>query len=214
MNSEMNSCLMLAVNLETPVSLGCVFDSKDLKDTGIELDSHITLLYAAGKELDKDQLLKETKHLIGERIIEFMDLLKEEHLFKVLDYFTLDSFENDSDYIVLKLKPEKEEIFNDLRVINKGLRIAYDVDSEFKTFSPHITLAELKPGTAKKYLESEKLNLILEESYFDFDDLVLSYGKANEVNDRKQYFLTNFNCVDRYFRIFNLKKELEELYEE
>ena len=40
----LNSCLMLAVNLDTPVSLGCIFDEEDLKDTGIELDSHITLL--------------------------------------------------------------------------------------------------------------------------------------------------------------------------
>ena len=40
--NEINSCLMLAMNLSTPVSLGCVFKEEDLKDTGVELDSHIT----------------------------------------------------------------------------------------------------------------------------------------------------------------------------
>ena len=42
MDKEINSCLMLAMNLSTPVSLGCVFKESDLKDTGVELDSHIT----------------------------------------------------------------------------------------------------------------------------------------------------------------------------
>ena len=33
--NEINSCLMLAMNLSTPVSLGCVFEESDLKDTGV-----------------------------------------------------------------------------------------------------------------------------------------------------------------------------------
>ena len=93
-----NSCLMLAVKLDTPVNLGCVFDSEDLKDTGIELDSHITLLYAQGKELPRYDLMNDVKTILGEQTIEFMDLLKEEHDYNLLDYFHIDSFENDSDY--------------------------------------------------------------------------------------------------------------------
>ena len=41
-----SSCLMLAASLNTPVSLGAIFEANDLKDTGIEYDSHITVLYA------------------------------------------------------------------------------------------------------------------------------------------------------------------------
>ena len=48
---NMNSCVMLAANLSTPVLLNCVFDSGDLKDTGIQYDSHVTLLYARDKKL-------------------------------------------------------------------------------------------------------------------------------------------------------------------
>lgn len=207
-----NSCLMLAVKLDTPVNLGCVFDSEDLKDTGIELDSHITLLYAKGKELPKDNLMEDIKTILGERTVEFMDLLKEEHEYNILDFFHIDSFENNSDYLVLKLNEDKKELFNDLFLINKGIRIKYDVAVDFDNYSPHITLAELKPGTVQKYKESDKLLLILENTLFDFDDIILSYGKSNEVDDRKQYHLTNFNSISRFFRLYNEKKELEELF--
>ena len=214
MSELMNSCLMLAVNLDTPVNLGCVFDSEDLKDTGIELDSHITLLYAQGKELPKQNLLEDVKTILGERTIEFMDMLKNEHEYRVLDFFHLSSFENDSDYVVLKLNEDKRELFNDLFLINKGLRIKYDVSIDFDNYSPHITLAELKPGTAKKYLESEKLNIVLEDTYLDFYDIILSYGTSNDVKDRKQYHLTSFNSLPRYFKLFNEERELEALLKE
>jgi hypothetical protein len=202
---------MLAVNLDTPVNLGCVFDSEDLKDTGIELDSHITLLYAQGKELPKQDLLSDIKTILGEKTVEFMNLLENEHDYKVLDYFHLSSFENDSDYVVLKLNEDKKDLFNDLFLINKGLRIKYDVSVEFDNYSPHITLAELKPGMAKKYMDSEKLNMILEDTYLDFYDIILSYGSSNEVKDRKQYHLTSYNSLPRYFKMFNEERELETL---
>ena len=211
MSELMNSCLMLAVNLDTPVNLGCVFDSEDLKDTGIELDSHITLLYAQGKELPRQDLLSDIKTILGEKTIEFMNLLENEHDYKVLDYFHLSSFENDSDYVVLKLNEDKKDLFNDLFLINKGLRIKYDVSVEFDNYSPHITLAELKPGMAKKYMESEKLNMILEDTYLDFYDIILSYGTSNELKDRKQYHLTSYNSLPRYFKMFNEERELETL---
>lgn len=211
MSELMNSCLMLAVNLDTPVNLGCVFDSEDLKDTGIELDSHITLLYAQGKELPRQDLLSDIKTILGEKTIEFMNLLENEHDYKVLDYFHLSSFENDSDYVVLKLNEDKKDLFNDLFLINKGLRIKYDVSVEFDNYSPHITLAELKPGMAKKYMDSEKLNMILEDTYLDFYDIILSYGTSNELKDRKQYHLTSYNSLPRYFKMFNEERELETL---
>ena len=121
--------------------------------------------------------MNDVKTILGEQTIEFMDLLKEEHDYNILDYFHIDSFENDSDYLVLKLNEDKIDLFNMLSVINKGLRIKYDVSSDFNNYSPHITLAELKPGTAQKYKESDKLELILENTIFDFDDVILSYGK-------------------------------------
>ena len=66
MEDNMNSCLMWAVGLYTPVDLGSVFDSADYKGVGLELDSHITLLYAQGKILPKVTLFEDLKTILGE----------------------------------------------------------------------------------------------------------------------------------------------------
>ncbi len=211
-NSEINSCLMLAVNLMTPVDLGYIFDSPDLKDTGIELDSHITLLYARGKEIPRKNVIQDLKDILG-NYDEFIDLYcKNQTFYKAFDIFDLSSFENDSDYIILKLK-NSFDLYNKVSLINKGLRVQYGVSSEFDQYTPHVSLAELNPGTAKKYLESEKLQAVLEDTYINFEDLVISYGKSNEV-DRKQYFLTQFKCVDRFFRLRELERANEEMLKE
>ena len=98
----MNTCLMLAVNLDCPVSLKAVFDEDDLKDTGVELDSHITLLYAQGKSLDRKDIMEDVRFILGEEEFqEFLDKMKEGKEYPVLDLFDLGCFENDSDYIIL-----------------------------------------------------------------------------------------------------------------
>ena len=179
--NDINSCLMLAVNLNTPVDLGCIFDAHDLKDTGIELDSHITLLYAQGKKLPKENLLDDIKNILKNDYQKLEDTCKTENLFEVLDIFDLDYFENDSDYIILRLKQDFK-LFNELSLINKELKSKYNISSEFTQYRPHITLAELVPGRAQKYLESEKLRLVLEDSFVDFEDLMVSFGKSNAFN--------------------------------
>lgn len=207
-NNSMNSCLMLAMGLYTPVELGSIFDSADYKDTGLELDSHITLLYAQGKLLPRKMILDDVKTLVNWET--FDKMISETSRLKVFDYFELSSFENDSDYLILKLKQDTS-IFNKLKVINLGLRKKYGVSSEFTDYTPHITLVELQPGKAKKYLGSNCLKKVLEDSLVDFEDIVLSYGTSSEVTDRKQYFLTNHKSVDRYFRLKNLRKSNDEL---
>lgn len=213
--NELNSCLMLAVNLMTPVDLAYVFDAPDLKDTGIELDSHITLLYAQGKELPRKNIIQDLRDILGDQDYDdFLEVYCKNQVFhKALDIFDLGSFENDSDYIILKLK-KNFELWNKVSLINKGLRVQYGVLSDFDTYTPHVSLAELNPGTARKYLESEKLMTVLEDSYINFEDLILSYGKSNEPEDRKQYYLTNFKAIDRYFRIAGLKKTNAEILKE
>ena len=213
--NELNSCLMLAVNLMTPVDLAYVFDAPDLKDTGIELDSHITLLYAQEKELPRKNIIQDLHDILGDKEYDdFLDLYCKNTVFhKALDIFDLGNFENDSDYIILKLK-KNFDLFGKLSLINKGLRVQYNVSSDFDTYTPHVSLAELNSGTARKYLESENLKTVLEDSYINFEDLILSYGKSGEPDDRKQYYLTNFKAVDRYFRIAGLKKINDEILKE
>lgn len=207
---EINSCLMLAMNLGTPVSLGCVFKEEDLKDTGIEVDSHITLLYAQGKKIESSGLLKDIKELLGEEDWEWlMKMIKGDEFYKVLDLFELGIFENDSDYVILKLR-KGTALYRILGLINKGLSVRFGVKSEFSTYVPHVSLAELEPGKARGYVSNEILHEILEDSIIGVEDLFISYG-TDGTEDREQKWLTSEKCISRFFRIINLKKELEEL---
>ena len=209
-DKEINSCLMLAINLSTPVSLGCVFKDSDLKDTGVELDSHITLIYAQNKVIDYGGLLSDIRSLIGESDYDWLtEMIKNDESYRVLDSFDLGMFENDSDYIVLKLR-KGTSLYRVLSIINKGLSIKYGVKSDFDSYIPHMSLAELEPGKAKEYMESEVLREILEDSIFGIEDLFISYGESN-ATDREQRWLTSWKCIDRFFRIINLRKELESL---
>lgn len=206
-----NSCLMLAINLSTPVSLGCVFKEEDLKDTGIEIDSHITLLYAQGKRIESEGLLESVKGILGEEDWKWLEgLIRGDNSYSVLDLFELGSFENDSDYVILKLR-KGTPLFRVLGLINKGLSIKEDVKSEFTTYIPHISLAELEPGKAKEYLKNETLRGILEDSTVEIEDLFISYGTSSEPTDREQKWLTSWKCIDRFFRLIRLKEELREL---
>lgn len=204
---EINSCMMLAINLDCPVSLKALFDEADLKDTGVELDSHITLLYARGVEIPRKGLMSDVQDILGiENYDDLMSRIHKSDEKNVFDYFDLGTFENDSDYLVLKLKPETQ-ISSWLSDINAGLRKKYGVASDFADYTPHISLAELQPGTASKYLESETVKLVLRDTVVSLEDFMVSYGTANEVVDRKQYFLTGFHSVDRYFRLQHLRAE-------
>ena len=209
---EINSCLMLAMNLSTPISLGCVFEESDLKDTGVELDSHITLLYAQGKKIEYSGLLSSIKDILGDEDWRWLEgMIRGDEFYSALDLFELGSFENDSDYIILKLR-KGTPLFKTLSLINKGLSIKEDVKSEFSTYIPHMSLAELEPGKAGKYLENNILKEILLDSVVSVEDLFISYGTSSESTDREQRWLTSWKNVDRFFRIINLRKELESLY--
>lgn len=208
---DINSCLMLAMNLTTPVSLGCVFKEEDLKDTGVELDSHITLLYSQGKKIECEGLLGDIKEILGKEDWDWLEgMIKGDNFYSVLDLFELGSFENDSDYLILKLR-KGTPLFKVLSLINKGLSIKFEVKSEYSSYIPHLSLAELEPGKAKEYLGNEILKEILADSVVGIEDLFISYGTSNEPEDREQRWLTSWKCVDRFFRIINLKKELESI---
>ena len=175
---ENNSCLMLNCSLYLPVSLSAIFSREDLKDTGIENESHITLLYAQGKEIPRMNILGDIETILGEPEFDnFIEYIRSENTERILNNFEIGSFENDSDYIVLKMK-QTSELYKTLGLINKGLRTKYEVVSEY-SYTPHISLAELQPGTAKKYLEDPKISLILNEIFVSLEDLVISYGHSN-----------------------------------
>jgi hypothetical protein len=200
---------MLACNLLTPISLGSIFLDDDLKDTGIELDSHITILYAPNKLINKAEVLKR----IGQRnVIYLHELIQSENYPPVFSLFELSSFSNESDYVVLKLKKETE-LYQKLKWLNSDLSKSYKVTSEFGEYKPHLTLAELKPGTAGKYLKSDLLQRVLRDSAFQPEDFVISYSFGDS-KDFIQHDLTHNRSVDRVFRIRDLQRDIDCLKDE
>lgn len=195
---------MLSLSLWTGVDLTAVFDEEDLKDTGIELDSHITIFYDE-KVIPRERMLEKIKTILGEDN-KFLDSFKTQDKLKVMDFFEIGKFENDSDYLVLKLQPGND-LYNNLGILNTGLVSAYDIKSTFKDYTPHMTLAELNPGKAKKYMFSPTLGLILETAEFSVDDLVLSYGDGE--GNYKHFQITSENAVSRYFRQRELQRDKE-----
>lgn len=204
------SCLMLAADLITPVSLSSIFDSGDLKDTGIEYDSHITLLFAKEKYLEKPDVLGKISEIDPEFVRVWLkeSSAEESDPIPVLDIFELSSFENESGYVVLLLKHDNP-IYEELAKLESGLREKYGVVSDFGEYKPHLTLAELEPGLTDKYLGDSKLHALLESSFVKFEDLVLSYSKPDE-KEYDQHNLTFYRAVDRWFRIRDLRREADE----
>ncbi len=200
----LNSCLMLAVNLYLPVDLGSIFDSEDV--TELEIDSHVTILFAEDKVMDRKDLLGSVKMLLDKD--QFQALTNSNKEYGIFDLCDLRLFENDEDVLVLALKDSVQKEYCTL--LNKALSAKYGITSRFKTYTPHITLATLKQGTGRKYMNSEKLDFILSNGILSFEDLMYSYGETGK-KDKKQYFLTNNFCIDRYFRLENIRKALKEL---
>ena len=207
--NNINSCLLWGVGLYTPVDLGSVFSEDDLCETGLELDSHITILYCPNKLLPKTTIMEDIKTILGdEKYEEFIGYCKNERFRNIPNLFELSSFSNDYDYVILKLR-KNNEFYGILNLLNKGLRTKYRVESNFPEYTPHITLAQVRKGEAQKYVDNPALNQIIEDSRVDFEDLI--YSSDNGDKNWKQKFLTQFKNVDRYFRLENLKASNDEL---
>lgn len=194
---------MLATPFYTPVDLRCIFDGVDLTGDGVVLDSHITVVFAKEQEIPRENIIKDLITILGEEYDDFDNMLKNHETFSVMDFFELDCFKNkESHYIILKMKKEGDG-WDYLEKINKALSRKYDIKSDFDEYNPHITLAEVLPGKSDKYLDSAKLKLILENSKFGVEDLIVSYG---DKGNWKQYPVTNHHTLDRFFREEEAKK--------
>ena len=199
-----SSCVMLMTSLWTGIDFYAVFDEEDLKDTGIEYDSHITALYSADLVIPRKEALENVKNSLGDYWDDLEKMFKNNEKLKVSDHFEISKFENDSDYLIFKVR-EDSEIHRLMSLMNTGLSRAYGIKSDFSTYTPHMTIAELEVGKASKYMFSSLLSKIYENAVFSLDDLVISYGQKEKPGEYKQYNLTSFNSVTRYFR----QKELE-----
>lgn len=195
----MNSCIMLAVSLHTPTDLDSIIDNSDLRDDGLVKDSHITILFDKVKEIPRDEVLPSISEILGdEDYLVFLEVLKDNNKFKLTDIFELSTFDNgDSDYLIMRLKPNNE-MYQVLSKLNSGLIKKYGTESDFTTYKPHMTLAKMIPGTASKYLNNKKLEVVLKDSKVGFEDIIISYGHDEGKDDK--YNITTFHAIERLFR--------------
>lgn len=202
--SGYNSCLMLAAELVTPVSLSSIFEESDLNDTGIEFDSHVTIFYAGHKFIDKVNLYKD----IDELDPKFLIWLKgQKNVYTpVRELFDLGKFENTSDYVILELRHDTDA-YEKISGLNEKLMSHYSLTSDFGDYKPHLSLAELESGLADKYILDKRLMKVLDDSLVRFEDLVLSYGQDG-VSEYKLHDITHWNSVERFFRVRDLRREM------
>ena len=131
-------CVMLEVEVDNWSEILKKIDDEDLymaedEHHGKQKDPHITILYG----LDSSVIDEEVKVI-------FQDVKKEDFKIDVLD---INLFENE-DYDVLKIEIRNNllnKYYNELKKLPNH--------SSYPQFNPHVTIAYLKSGLGKKYVE-------------------------------------------------------------
>lgn len=204
----MKSKLIWKIGLYTPISLTCSIKDEDRLGSQ-NFDPSILILDAGDKVLPRTTLLNDIKLILGTKDYEVFDNLckrgnDEKH---VLDFFELGSISSeDSDSIVLKLK-EDNIIFESINLIRKGVGVKFKINTRTEHYIPFIKLVDVNKGSSFKYTTNGSIFAILKDSKFDIEDLAVSITDIDGVE--KDYYLTQYKNIDRYFRIRNDEKDDE-----
>jgi hypothetical protein len=205
----MKSKLIWKIGLYTPISLTCSIKDEDRMGSQ-NFDPSILILDAGEKVLPRVTLLNDIKLILGTQDYEtFNNLCKRENDEKhVLDFFDLGVINNgvDSETIVLKLKTDNL-IYDSVNLIRKGIGVKFNINTRSENYTPYISLVEISKGSSPKYVNNGSLLAILKDSKFDLEDLALAITDIDNVE--KDYYLTQYKAVDRYFRIQNDEKDDE-----
>lgn len=204
----MKSKLTWKIGLYTPISLTCSIKDEDLMGSQ-NFDPSILILDAGDHILPRTTLLNDIKLILGTKDYEtFDDLCKaEDNERHVFDFFELNSISKpDSDWLILKLKSDNI-ISESIKLIRKGVGVKFKINTRSEYYVPYIKLLEVNPGSSHKYIadDNSSLRAILKDSKFDVEDLALSITDIDDVE--KDYYLTQYKNVDRYFRIRNDEKD-------
>lgn len=123
-------------------------DSKDGFEYGLEIESHVTLAPCLDNDINVDKLKALLRPLNDYKSI-------------ITD---ISVFENE-DFDVLKCSVSS----NVMKDTNSLIASEYEIHSEYKQYKPHMTIAYLKKGFAKKYKKYVMSELVeLEPTNFAF----------------------------------------------
>lgn len=210
----MRSKLIWKIGLYTPISLTCSVKDEDRMGSQ-NFDPSILILDAGEKVLPRITLLNDIKLILGTKDYETVDNLckSDDNDKHVLDFFDLSSVaKEESDWVILKLKNENI-IYDTVNLIRKGVGVKFNIHTRDLYF-PYVKLFEVNKGEAYKYIinGNSSIRSILKDSKFDLEDLAVSIVDIDDVE--KDYYLTQYKNVDRYFRIRNDEKDSDDAEEE
>lgn len=157
--------VMLYFEFEELKDIHKLIDEDDIsEEDGLEIDSHLTLLYG----FHSDEIKNEQK---------IFDTILDYNIDGLLLY-NVSLFEND-DFDVLKFDVKenmKKYIKKDdiLFKINKELSDNFKNTSDFNKYKPHSTIAYLKSGSGKKYVKK------LKDKEYVVKPIKLVYSKPNK----------------------------------
>ena len=146
-------CLMLDFNIKSWDKITDKIKSEDVYDKpgyGIEKRPHVTALF--GFICDKtspEEVSELTKKLFSNKLkikVNGMSLFK------------------NKDFDVLKF----DIISPDLKKLNKALVEKFPYKNDYPDYTPHMTIAYLKPGTGEKYAKKLSKNIIFESNEFTY----------------------------------------------
>lgn len=204
----MKSKLIWKIGLYTPISLTCSIKDEDRMGSQ-NFDPSILIIDAGERVLPRTTLLNDIKLILGTKDFETIDSLckKEDNKCYVLDFFDLGNvIEGQSEWIVLKLKNDNI-IYDSINLIRKGIGVKFNINTRNTSYTPIVKLVEVNPGTGSKYTTNSSILAILKDSRFEIEDLAVEITDIDDVE--KDYYLTQYKNVDRYFRIRNDEKDSE-----
>jgi len=162
--NEQLGCLMLVANNSTNIDIKELTKTLNIDINDIELQNsfntlnpHITIIY--GFPIDFDYTL----------LNNYINNIKNINI----NVKGIDIFEN-GDYDILKLSIEHNQILTSLHTILKN---NFKIETNFPKYQPHITLAYLKHGCGKKYVNKN--------FKYSFTANKFLYGVLNSIT--KQY---------------------------
>jgi 2'-5' RNA ligase len=162
---DWRGCLMLSM----PAGITALVDAysqtnipdRILASSGREDYCHCTILYGFSQETD----FEEVKDFVLSQNLATLTL----GLDKV-KRFKADSNRPDSDVLVIEVKPSPAMI-----KLNSDLTTKFEVQSFYKTYNPHVTVAYIKPGR----LTSLDGDTYFKNMHVISDDMVYSLGSSD-----------------------------------
>lgn len=174
-------CVMFKLSIDNWADIIKQIDKEDLYEVetddsfGLETEPHVTVIFGIVDDYDN-----------------VVDFCKENLNSVNVNLTKVSCFENEFDVLKYEVESEGLSEFNEL------LKTAFKCDITYPDYKPHVTLAYLKKGKAKKYIDGDydfpKIELNSDECMFTYPEdnkesfKVTSKELKEEVNRIKRYF--------------------------